>query len=259
MLTHGFLWQFTSAYLSVKWVINSLTFLLKFLFLLSSTSSSLPFICETFLDWIFQHWLSYNKLSSNNNNNNYHHVSVIQVSVSELTTCRALVLYNAYVVALALVNTDVNSLLEVDQQQLALYTHFSQTMIILTLLSDNVFFVQTHITLQQIRTHQSLYINVILIQSQNMLISDSYTDCQKCSMTLFLKCHCTSKHFNECCSNCKWHDDAAHCFVCNNNVFIVISNDENNNSADESEHIARLRWIASTSLSAKTVVIDLNL
>jgi hypothetical protein len=44
-----------------------------------------------------------------------------------------------------------------------------------------------------------------------------------------LKCHCTSKHFSECCSNCKWHDHAAHCSVCNNDVLIVISNDENNN------------------------------
>jgi len=94
----------------------------------------------------------YDKLSSNNNNN-YHHVNIVQVCVSELTICRALVLYNAYVAAFVLVNTDVNSVLKIDQQQLALYAHFSQTMIILTLLSDNVLFVQTYITLQQIRTH----------------------------------------------------------------------------------------------------------
>jgi hypothetical protein len=43
------------------------------------------------LSWLnMQHWLLYNKLSSNNNNNNNHHVSVVQVCVSELTTCRAL-------------------------------------------------------------------------------------------------------------------------------------------------------------------------
>jgi len=64
-------------------------------------------------------------------------------------------------------------------------------MIILALLSDNVLFVQIYITLQQMRIHQSLYINVILIQSQDMLISDSCTNCQKHSMTLFLKCCCT--------------------------------------------------------------------
>jgi hypothetical protein len=84
----------------------------------------------------------YDKLSSNNNINNYHHVNVIQVCVSELTTCRAFVLYNTYVAAFACADTDVNSVFEVDQQQLALYTHSSQTMVILALLSDNVSFVQ---------------------------------------------------------------------------------------------------------------------
>jgi len=140
---------------------------------------------------------------SSNNNNNYHYVSVIQICVSELTTCKTLVLYNTYIVVLVFTDIDVNSVLKVDQQQLALYAHFSQTMIILSLLSDNVLFVQTHITLQQMRTHQLSYINTILIQSQNVLISDSCTDCQKHSMMSFLQCCCTSKHFSECCSNCK--------------------------------------------------------
>jgi len=74
-------------------------------------------------------------------------------------------LYNIYIVTLAFMNTDVNSVFEVDQQQLTLYTYFSQTMIIFALLNNNILFVQTHITLQQIRTHQLLYINIILIQS----------------------------------------------------------------------------------------------
>jgi len=107
----------------------------------------------------------YDKLSSNNNINNYHHVNVIQICVSELTTCKALILYNTYIAAFVCVNADVNSVLKIDQQQLALYTYFSQTMVILALLSDNVLFVQNHITSQQIRTHQLLYINAILIQS----------------------------------------------------------------------------------------------
>jgi len=258
LLTRGFLWQFTSVYLSVKWVINPLTSFLKSFFLSSSTSSSSSFVCEIFLNWIFQHWLLYDKLSSNNNNN-YHHVSVIQVSVSELTTCRALVLYNAYVTAFTLVNVSVNSVLKIDQQQLALYTHFSQTMIILALLSDNVLFVQTCITLQQMRTHQLLYINAILIQSQDMLVSNSCTDCQKCSMMFFLKCHCMSEHFSECCDNCKWCDHAACYSVHNNDVLIIISDDENNDSVDENEHIAKLRWIASALLSMRAVIIDLDL
>jgi len=86
-------------------------------------------------------------------------------------------LYNTYVAAFALANISVNSVLEVDQQQLALYTHFSQAMVILALLNDNVSFVQICITSQQMRIHQLLYINAILIQSQDMLISDSCTDC----------------------------------------------------------------------------------
>jgi len=61
----------------------------------------------------------YDKLSSNNNNNNNHYVSVIQVCVSELTTCRAFVLYNTYVAAFALADVSVNFVLFVDQQQLA--------------------------------------------------------------------------------------------------------------------------------------------
>ncbi len=258
LLTHGFLQQFTLAYLSVKWVINPLISLLKSFFLSSSTSSLSSFVCEIFLDWIFQQWLSYDKLSSNNNNN-YHYISVIQVCVSELTTCRAFVLYNIYVVTFILADTDVNSVLKIDQQQLALYAHFSQTMVILALFSDNILFVQICITLQQMRTHQLLYINVILIQSQSVLIFNNCTDCQKHSMTLFLECHCTSKHFDECCNNCKWHDHAAHYFVRNNDVLIVISDNENDNSADESECIVKLRQIALILLSVRAVVINLNL
>jgi len=58
-------------------------------------------------------------------------------------------------------------------------------MVILTLFSDNISFIQICITLQQVRTHQLSYINAILIQSWGVLISDSCTDCQKYSMTLF--------------------------------------------------------------------------
>ncbi len=201
----------------------------------------------------------YDKLSSNNNNNNHHHVSVVQIYISELTTYRALILYNTHVITLTFVNTDVNSVLWVDQQQLALYAHFFQTMIILTLFNDNILFIQNCITSAQIRTHQLLYINVILIQTQNMLIFVSCADCQKCNMMLFLKCHYMSKHFNKCCSNCKWCDHTAHYSVCNNDVLIIILNDENNNSADESECVAKSRQIALTSLSAEAVIIDLNL
>jgi len=149
----GFVWQFTWAYLSVKWVINPFTSHTTSLFLSSSTSSLTTFVCEIFLDWICQHWLLYDKLSSNNINNNNNNVSVIQVCVSELTAHRVLILYNVYVVALILASVDVDSVLFVGQQQLTQYTHFSQTRVILVLLNVNVLFVQLHITLNQMRTH----------------------------------------------------------------------------------------------------------
>jgi len=227
------------------------------LFLSSSTSSSTSFVCKIFFNWVCQHWLSYNKLSSNNNNNNNHHISVVWACVSELTTCRALILYDAYVVVLILTDTDVNSVLFVDQQQLALYTHFSQTMVILMLFSVNILFVQQCITLNQVRTHWSLYINVILIQSQSVLIFDSCISCQKCNMTLFLKCHHISKHFSECCNNCKWCDHTVHCSVHNNDVLIVILNDENDNSVNEDEHAAQSRQITSA-LLMRAVIIYIN-
>jgi len=144
----------------------------------------------------------YDKLSSNNINNN-NNVSVIQVQVLKLTAHRALILYNAYIVALTLAAVDVDSVLFVDQQQLALYTHFSQTRDILALSDVNVLFVWLCIALNQVRTHQLLYINAILIQSQGVLMPVNCLNCQACGMTLFLKCHHMSEHFEECCDNCK--------------------------------------------------------
>jgi len=82
----------------------------------------------------------YDKLSSNNINNN-NNVSVIQVHISKLTAHKALILYNAYIAALILVTADEDSVLFVDQQQLAQYTHFSQTRGILMLSDVNVLFV----------------------------------------------------------------------------------------------------------------------
>jgi len=81
----------------------------------------------------------------------------------KLTAHRVLILYDAYVVVLVLVAVDDDSVLFVDQQQLTQYAHFSQTMIILVLLSVNILFIQLCITLNQMRTHQLLNINAILI------------------------------------------------------------------------------------------------
>jgi len=118
-----FLWQFTWAYLSMKWVINSLTSCTTSFFLFSLTSSLTTFVCEIFFSWMCQHWLLYNKLSSNNINNNNNNVSVIQICVLKLTAHRALILYNAYVVILVLTTADEDSVLFVDQQQLTQYTY----------------------------------------------------------------------------------------------------------------------------------------
>jgi len=198
----------------------------------------------------------YNKLSSNNINNNNNNVSVIQVCVSELTAHRALILYNVYVAVLTLAAVDVDSVLFIDQQQLAQYAHFSQTRVILALFGVNVLFIQLHITLNQVRTHQLLYINAILIQSQGVLISVSCLNCQAHGMTLFLKCRHTSEHFDECCDNCKWHDHACRCFIHNNDVLIVISDDEDNDDdVNESEPAAWLRRITSAPLSVRAVII----
>jgi len=240
----------------MKWVINFLISCTTSFFLSSLTSSLTSFVCEIFLNWICQHWLSYNKLSSNNNNNN-NNVSVIQICVSELTAHRVLILYNAYVVTLALAAADDDSVLFVNQQQLILYAHFSQTMVILTLFSMNILFIWLCITSNQMRTYQSLYINAILIQSQSVLISISCINCQKCSMMLFSECCHTSEHFNECYDNCKWCDHTACCSVCNNDVLIVQDDNENNNNVNENECAAQSRQIALTSLM-RTIIIYIN-
>ena len=123
------------------------------------------------------------------------------------------------------------------------------------LLNVNVLFVQLCIMLNQMRTHQLLYINAILIQSQDVLISDGCTNCQTHSMTLFSECHCTSEHFDECCSNFKWHDHAACYFIRNNDILIVILNDENNNNdVNESEPAAQSRRITSVLLMRVVVI-----
>ena len=110
-----FRWQFTSAYFLVKWVINLSSFFFSnfFFFLLQLLHSHFLYVKSLLID-TFQNWLLYNKLSSNNNINNYHHVNVVQICVSELTTCRIFVLYNTYITALICVNTDVNSVLKVN-------------------------------------------------------------------------------------------------------------------------------------------------
>jgi len=73
-------------------------------------------------------------------------------------------------------------------------------------------------------------------------------------MTSFLKCHCTSKHFSECCDNCKWHDHTAHCFVCNNDILIIISDDENNNNVNENEPAAQSERITLTLLTEMIII-----
>ena len=183
----------------------------------------------------FQHWLLYDTFSSNNSSNN-NYVSVIQICFSDLTACKALILYQCVLVTAA---DDANSVLLIDAQQLHTFVHSSQIIVIFALSDHNVFFIQRWILRQQVLSHQSSYINAILIQRSDVLISDSCTDCQKCSMTLFSKCHHMSEHFERCYSNCKWCDHAAHCSVHNNDVVIVILNDnDDNDEVSENEQVS---------------------
>jgi hypothetical protein len=191
----------------------------------------------------FQHWLLYDKLSSNNNINNYHHVNVIQVCVSKLTTCRALVLYNAYIVVLS-VWTLMSILFSrlINSSLLCMLTSLRQWLFLLCSMITFCLYktVSHHSRWELISCYTSMqfwfrvrtcWFLTVVLTVRNMIWH-------------FLKCHHTSKHFNECCSNCKWCDHAAHCSVHNNDVLIVILNNENNNSADENECIVKSRWIA---------------
>jgi hypothetical protein len=227
----------------------------NFFFLSSLTSSLTSFVCETFLDWICQHWLSYNKLSSNNNNNNNHHVSVIQVCVSELTTCRP-----SFVQHLCCHSHSYRHWCQfaffVDQQQLAWYAHFSKTMIIL-LCSVTMF------CLYRTVSHWLRWELISHCTSMWFWFRVKCVDfCQLCwlSETQYdtFKMSCMSEHFNECCNNCKWHDHTAHYSVHNNDVLIIISDDENNNSTDENECVAKLTNCTDLTVT-RAVVIDLNL
>jgi len=203
----------------------------------------------------FQHWLLYDTFSSNNSSNN-NYVSVVQICFSDLTACRTFVLYQHTLIAAA---NDANSVLLINAQQLRAFIHSFQIIVILALFDHDVFFVQRWILRQQVLSHQSLYINEILIQRSDVLISDSCTDCQKHSMMLFLKCCHMSEHFKRCYSNCKWCDHAAHCFIHNNDVVIVISDDnDDNDEVNESKQVSQQQQIASALLLTEVVVINLN-
>jgi len=192
--------------------------------------------------------------SNNSSNNNY--VSVIQICFLNLTAHKALVLYQHALIA---VTNNANSVLLISAQQLRVFVHSLQIIVIFTFFNHNVLFVQRWILRQQILSHQPLYINAILIQRSDVLISDNCTNCQKHDIMLFLECHYISKHFRRCYSNCKWCDHAACYFIHNNNVVIVISNDNNDNDeADESEQVSQQQQIASALLLMKVVVINLN-
>ncbi len=205
-----------------------------FCFLLQFLHHNLLYVKFSLID-TFQHWLLYNTFSSNNSSNN-NHVSVIQICFSDLTKHRALVLYQCVLITAA---NNANSVLSVSTQQLCIFIHSSQIIVILVFSDCDVFFIQRQILRQQVLSHWSSYINVILIQKSDVLISDDCTDCQKCSMTIFSECCYMSKHFKECCNNCKWCDHTAHCSVHNNDVVIVILNDnDDNDEVNESEWVS---------------------
>jgi hypothetical protein len=221
-----FLWQFTQAYLSVKWVIN-LSPHVQLLFLSSLTSSLTTFVCEIFLDWICQHWLSYDKLSSNINNNN--NVSVIQICVWSWQLTEPS-FFTMHMLLSSFLYVDVDSVLFVDQQQLTQYTHFSQTRVICA--ADVKFCSYSNIS-HWIRWE--LIIHCTSMQSWFrvkmcwfLLIASTvrHTVWHSFEMSSYIKTFQWVLH------NCKWCDHAACCFICNNDILIVILNDENNNNVN---------------------------
>ena len=143
-----------------------------FCFLLQPLHHNLLYVKFSLID-TFQHWLLYDTFSSNNNSNN-NHVSVIQICFLNLTAHRAFILYQCALVTAA---NNANSVLSVDAQQQRIFVHSSQIIVIFVLSDCNVFFVQKQILRQQILSHQSSYINAILIQRSDVLISDSCKDC----------------------------------------------------------------------------------
>ncbi len=109
-----FRWQFTSVYLSVKWVINFLIFLLKSLFLSSLTSSLSSLVCEISFEWHISALAFVQQAQQQQQHQQLSSCKCCTSMCLELTTCRVLVLYNTYIAVLVCVNVNVNSVLKID-------------------------------------------------------------------------------------------------------------------------------------------------
>ena len=94
------------------------------------------------------------------------------------------------------------------EQQLILFVHNSLQLTVLALSEQNVFFVWMSISAEQILSHQFFYINDILVQSHEILVNSLCIQYAEWDFSLFMKCCKMSDHFNDICTNCKWHDHA---------------------------------------------------
>ena len=95
---------------------------------------------------------------------------------------------------------------------------------------QNVFFIQANISVKQILSHQFFYINNIFIQSHEMLVNLFCIQYAEQDFSFFMKCCRVSDHFNDTCTNCKWHDHIIWCFIqnsdrsqCSHNALLLFS------------------------------------
>jgi hypothetical protein len=137
-----------------------------------------------------------------------------------------LVIYNQIVVR-SQITSHQNLILVMSDQQLTEFVHSASNLRLLALSRLNVKFVRGSIILNQISTHRSSYLNVILIQSRERTMRQSCLACRSetSSFRSFSKCRRAVEHFDEACVNCKWRDHVNRCFVrkneMNDDVIIV--------------------------------------
>jgi hypothetical protein len=132
-------------------------------------------------------------------------------SVQELTSYRALVLFNAVNAALAVANANAHPMLIIGGQQLGPLCHNALQQTVLAMPGRDVAFVQGRITPQQLMTHRPSYVNALLIQSRGVVRAVPCAECSRRGLTPFPDCASVQGHFGGSCGNCKWRDHAARC------------------------------------------------
>ena len=90
-------------------------------------------------------------------------------------------------------------------------------MTVLAFSEQNVSFIQTNISTEQILSHQFFYINDILIQSCEVLVNSFCIQYAEWDFSFFMKCCRVFDYFNDVCANCKWCDHVIWYFVQDSN------------------------------------------